>query len=356
MGCVSSTLSKEVDTKAKAVHDEIESQIKRDRESRKSVVQMLLLGAGESGKSTVLKQIKILHQGGFSDEERISFKEIIFANTILSAKAILQAMPTLLLPLHPDNEGHREYIMGLPTSIISPTLPKEIYEAITALTKDPGFQQAIVRNNEFQLNDSAPYYFEELPRMSTRDYMPIDQDILRSRVKTTGITEISFSIDPLTYKVFDVGGQRSERRKWIHCFEDLNAVVFMVALSEYDQVLREDSKVSRMAESVALFDSVCNSRWLANSSMILFLNKIDLLADKIDLKPLKLYVKDYSGREGYEAACGYFRKLFVSLNRSPNKPLYTHFTCATDTKQTKFVLAAMHDIITKAHLASVGLL
>jgi len=79
--------------------------------------------------------------------------------------------------------------------------------------------------------------------MGAKDYVPTDQDILRSRVKTTGITEITFPVQDLIYKVFDVGGQRSERRKWIHCFENLNAVVFMVSLSEYDQVLREDESV-----------------------------------------------------------------------------------------------------------------
>lgn len=81
--------------------------------------------------------------------------------------------------------------------------------------------------------------------MAAKDYIPTDQDILRSRVKTTGINEITFRVQGLSYKVFDVGGQRSERRKWIHCFENLNAVIFMVSLSEYDQVLREDESVVR---------------------------------------------------------------------------------------------------------------
>ena len=41
-------------------------------------------------------------------------------------------------------------------------------------------------------------------------------------------------------RLFDVGGQRSERKKWIHCFEDVTAIIFCVAMSEYDQVLHED--------------------------------------------------------------------------------------------------------------------
>lgn len=79
--------------------------------------------------------------------------------------------------------------------------------------------------------------------MSTPGYLPTDQDILRSRVKTTGIVESVFRVGEVTYRVFDVGGQRSERKKWIHCFDNVSALVFMVSLSEYDQTLYEDEKV-----------------------------------------------------------------------------------------------------------------
>jgi guanine nucleotide-binding protein G(i) subunit alpha len=82
--------------------------------------------------------------------------------------------------------------------------------------------------------------------MAQPNYLPNDQDILRSRVKTTGITETMFSVGELTYRLFDVGGQRSERKKWIHCFENVTALVFLVALSEYDQMLYEDESVNRM--------------------------------------------------------------------------------------------------------------
>jgi guanine nucleotide-binding protein G(i) subunit alpha len=82
--------------------------------------------------------------------------------------------------------------------------------------------------------------------MAQSGYLPNDQDILRSRVKTTGITETMFRVGDLTYRLFDVGGQRSERKKWIHCFENVTALVFLVALSEYDQMLYEDESVNRM--------------------------------------------------------------------------------------------------------------
>jgi hypothetical protein len=99
-------------------------------------------------------------------------------------------------------------------------------------------------------------------------------DVLRSRVKTTGITETTFQIGELKYRMFDVGGQRSERKKWIHCFENVTAIVFLVAISEYDQMLYEDESINRMQEALVLFDSICNSRWFVRTSIILFLNKV----------------------------------------------------------------------------------
>ena len=83
-------------------------------------------------------------------------------------------------------------------------------------------------------------FFADIDRLFTKDYIPNDQDVLRSRLRTTGITETIFELGSLTYRMFDVGGQRSERKKWIHCFENVHCLLFLVAISGYDQCLVED--------------------------------------------------------------------------------------------------------------------
>jgi guanine nucleotide-binding protein subunit alpha, other len=83
-------------------------------------------------------------------------------------------------------------------------------------------------------------FFQDIDRLFAKTYIPTDQDVLRSRLKTTGITETIFELGVLTYRMFDVGGQRSERKKWIHCFENVNCLMFLVAISGYDQCLVED--------------------------------------------------------------------------------------------------------------------
>jgi len=177
-------------------------------------------------------------------------------------------------------------------------------------------------------------YFDSIDRIAQSNYLPTDQDVLRSRVKTTGITETTFIIGDLTYRMFDVGGQRSERKKWIHCFENVTTILFLVAISEYDQLLLEDETVNRMQEALTLFDSICNSRWFVKTSIILFLNKIDRFREKLPVSPMRNYFPDYEGivllcfcaynlgADDYNAACDYILNRFVSLNQSEVKQVF----------------------------------
>ena len=59
--------------------------------------------------------------------------------------------------------------------------------------------------------------------------------------------------------VVDVAGQRSERKKWIHCFDDVKALIFVVSLAGYNQVLFEDASHNRMHEALNLFQQICNN-------------------------------------------------------------------------------------------------
>lgn len=240
---------------------------------------MLLLGAGESGKSTILKQMKLIHEGSYSDNERETYKEIIYSNTVQSMHVILDAMEMMGIDFaNPDMERQKLVVNDQPHQIEADFLSPEVAEAVATLWNDPGVRECFARSREFQLNDSAQYYFDSINRIGQRNYMPTDQDVLRSRVKTTGITETHFQIGDLTYRMFDVGGQRSERKKWIHCFESVTAIIFLVAISEYDQMLYEDESINRMQEALVLFDSICNSRWFIRTSIILFLNKVRAFA------------------------------------------------------------------------------
>ncbi|ORX84063.1 guanine nucleotide binding protein, alpha subunit [Basidiobolus meristosporus CBS 931.73] len=352
MGCCA---SQEVD--GKHTNDVIENQLKNDRITHKNDVKMLLLGAGESGKSTLIKQMKLIHEGSYSVDEREAYREVIFSNAAQSMRVILEAMEIMEISLENEKYStHVDIIMELPEQIEGESLASEITEAIKCLWADKGVQECFHRSREYQLNDSARYYFECIERIGQPNYIPNDQDVLRSRVKTTGMTETAFTMGEMTYRILDVGGQRSERKKWIHCFENVTAIVFMVAISEYDQNLIEDDTVNRMQEALTLFDSICNSRWFTKTSVLLFLNKIDLFREKLITSPMSDYFLDYDGGEDYDKACEFIANCFQSLNHISSKKIYTHFTCATDTQQIGFVMAAVNDIMIEDNLKQCGLL
>jgi guanine nucleotide-binding protein G(i) subunit alpha len=335
---------------------EIENNIKKDKAIAEKEIKMLLLGAGESGKSTILKQMTLIYGKPFTEAERASFKEIIFSNVVQSMRAILEAMSAMSIALAtPDNEASKTLIMNLPSQIEADDLPADVTSAIKKLWADAGVLSCFDRSREYQLNDSAKYYFDAMDRIGLAGYSPTEQDVLRSRVKTTGITETSFSVGDLTYRMFDVGGQRSERKKWIHCFENVTSIVFLAACSEYDQMLVEDETMNRMTETLNLFESICNSKWFVETSLILFLNKVDLFKQKIVKSHLGEYFPDYTGPNEFEPASEFLVEKFTSLNKNTEKQIYSHFTCATDTSQVKFVMAAVNDIIVRGNLKDAGL-
>lgn len=138
-------------------------------------------------------------------------------------------------------------------------------------------------------------YFDRIDKLVRPDFTPDEQDVLRSRAKTTGIIETEFDVDKTHFRMVDVGGQRSERKKWMHCFQDVTAVIFCVALSEYDLKLYEDDTTNRMQESLKLFKEICNNKWFTKTSMILFLNKKDLFEEKINRVDLAMCFPEYSG-------------------------------------------------------------
>ncbi|XP_016058220.1 PREDICTED: guanine nucleotide-binding protein G(t) subunit alpha-1 [Miniopterus natalensis] len=157
-------------------------------------------------------------------------------------------------------------------------------------------------------------------------------------------------------KMFDVGGQRSERKKWIHCFEGVTCIIFIAALSAYDMVLVEDDEVNRMHESLHLFNSICNHRYFATTSIVLFLNKKDVFSEKIKKAHLSICFPDYDGPNTYDDAGNYIKVQFLELNmRRDVKEIYSHMTCATDTQNVKFVFDAVTDIIIKENLKDCGL-
>lgn len=339
-------------------------------------LKVLLLGSGESGKSTIVKQMKILHKNGFSEAEAYEYKPFVYKNILDCVKSLLNAIidlqPELIAPqdVEPDLESEP---VGERSHILSYNDANEILDYELAVSTEEVFNPSIAQKiqalyqfpevktfmkvhlGDFYLIDSTNYFLSNIERIALPEYIPSQSDILRTRKKTSGIFDFRFSMGGLNIHMFDVGGQRSERKKWIHCFDNVTIIIFCVALSEYDQVLLEENTQNRLEESLTLFDSVVNSRWFSRTSVVLFLNKIDVFASKLPYSPLEKYFPDYNGGDNINKAVKYILWRFTQVNRS-GLNIYPHVTQATDTSNIQLVFAAVKETILENSLRDSGIL
>lgn len=288
---------------------EIERRIEQETKAEKHIQKLLLLGAGDSGKSTIFKQIKLLFQNGFDETELKGYIPVIHANVYQTIKILHDGSKELsqteadssMFVLSDENKEIGARLSEIGSMLDYPRLTKELARDIEALWRDSAIQETYSRGNELQVPDCAQYFMENLQRLSAEDYIPTKEDVLCARVRTTGVVEIQFS--PFgenkksgeVYRLFDVGGQRNERRKWIHLFDGVTAVIFCAAISEYDETLFEDDKRNRMVETRELFEWVLKQPCFEKTSFMLFLNKFDLFEKKVLNVPLNVcgWFKDY---------------------------------------------------------------
>jgi len=315
------------------------------------VIKLLLLGAGASGKSTLYKQMITLYGKGISEKEVAGYRPIIHSN-------VIHAMQTLCTQsvnyggVSPSLQAKANELLELKEDT---TLTPQIAHDIALLWDDNGIQKTFLSRRNFQLIDSATYFFERLQAISAPDYIPDPQDVLRSRAQTSGVMSSHVTISGKGFQLLDVGGQRAQRSRWIHYFEGVTSVMFVAAVSEYDQVVEEDDTTNRVVEALKLFDEICNSRWFTDTSMILFLNKRDLFAEKLPRVPVSTYFPEYKGDNSEEDAGRFFAGLFKDRNKNKGKKVYVHFTCATDRKVMQKIFDGFKDIIIRQNTADSGL-
>lgn len=300
--------------------------------------------------------MKIIHVSGYTNDELKGFVSVIHTNVYQSIKSMLGAMRDLNIKF---GSKEAENLGSLFDATFVEKLTPELGNAIKTLWADSGIKEVYKRRAEYQLPDSTDYYCSEIARICASGYLPTSQDVLRSRVQTTGIIETEFQVDSSKFILVDVGGQRSERKKWMYCFEDVTAVLFVVALSGFDLTLYEDGKTNRMQESLKLFHEICISKWFTKAAMILFLNKVDLFRQKLSEGiSLKSAFPDYTGENNFKDATDYIQDVFMDVcDPVTNKPkdIYPHLTCATDTENVKVVFDAVKDFLLHQAINQSGL-
>lgn len=358
--CMSTGGMVDISDDDKRRHREAEKYLKEAKAKMASQVKVLLLGSGDSGKSTVLKQMRLIHRVPFSPGEVETYRQLVFNNLTTGLNYVFEAMEDMELHLAEENLPHMELIQNARDIREQESFPMLYYEPLRDLWADSGVQQAYGRGNEAALPENLSYFFSSLDRLFDPSYHPTEQDIVQCRARTIGITETTFHLKDHEMLMVDVGGQKSERRKWIHCFQDVTSILFLVSLSGYDQCLVEDRDANQMQDAMTIWDSICHSQWFKQTSIILFLNKDDLFQKKIVNSEIKNFFPDYEGEAGdAKAGRDYFRRRFTRLahkaGRSKEREIYIHVTTATDTEMLRVVMAAVEDAVISKNIREIML-
>ncbi|KAJ3424386.1 guanine nucleotide-binding protein g(o) subunit alpha [Anaeramoeba flamelloides] len=298
--------------------------------------------------------MKIIHGEGFNNRERIAFRNIIYRNVISDIKVLIENYYKFHSePLQKQIETTIDEVSNLDFNI---KIDKEISEKILTIWKNEKIQQIFQNYEKFNIPESSEYFFNKISEIDIDNYLPSDEDILLCRVQTTGVNQIKFESKGYNFTLIDVGGQRNERRKWINHFENILSVLFVTSLSEYNQKLYEDESINRMHESILLFEQISNNQYFHKSPIILFLNKVDLFKRKIAKYPLTIAFPNYTGGNTFEEASQYIEKKIKKKRKKSKSSIYCHYTCATNTKNVKFVFDAIQDIILQQILPQMGIL
>lgn len=324
---------------------ELEEQIKQERKDANRKVKLLLLGTGDSGKSTFLKQMKIINKNGFTKSETDRYKRILRDNALRSIQVLCEQAERKEFKIPKKLQDAFQTVMN------ATELEAELVPLIQKLWKSNVIQEVYHVRNTFQIHGSADYYIKHVQRFVEESYEPSNEDILRARMRTSGIIETKFEEGGLEFTIVDVGGQRTERRKWLHCFDNVTSVIYLAALDEYDMKLEEDNGTNRMTESIKLFSEVTSSQWFKNTSVILFLNKDDLFREKLPRSPLSKLFPEYTDGDNYESALKFIESKYKD-NFGSADVLYTWVTCAIDTQNVERVFFSIRDTVFRRSLQS----
>lgn len=351
----------------------IDRMMKKDKDKETRKMKLLILGTGESGKSTFVKQLRNLYGRKYTEQEINDWIPRIYENVNNQILSLMAGAKSLGMTLNSEVVAPFEDPSFSPSTVIN----SELAEAVKAFWNDPQTQAVWDKRANYQILECIEYYVEHIDRIGKDDYVPTFPDVVQARVRTTGIVTEKFEIDNINFELYDVGGQRNERKKWINCFDNVTTVIFVAAINEYDQKLFEDSQTDRIEEALNVFEQTVNNPMFKDISFIIFFNKFDLFQEKLFQVPYRIgegenrrnvdfegpYAEDLKDPDDLkfkedciEAAALHTQQLFDNRadTRSGLGALRYHHTTATDEGNVDVVFKECKNQILRRNLNQGG--
>ena len=337
--------------------------LKRLEQKESKKMKLLLLGAGDSGKTTIFKQMRYLYGEGHRQEALFAMRKAIFRSLIEGSLMLGEKAGVLAQTKAITGDGAAALkLVDTYREDECMELPGPLAKAIYTLWQDAGFQSVWEQRSKFDITEGYGVFAakcKDWPDWGGPDWIPNRADFLLGRIRTTGVVEEIFPVGESKFHLVDVGGQRNERRKWIHCFEGVTAVLFVAASSEYDQVLYENRQKNRLVEALDLFETMTNSDWFKNTTMILFLNKADLFREKYVKRQVPLNISgnfpEAPNDFDFDSGMGWMKDMFIDRNENKGKIIWVHVTTALDENNIKVVIEAIKNTILQQALKGLSL-
>jgi len=340
---------------------DIDYQMSESEKREKRTLRLLLLGPGDSGKSTIVKIMKMIHNALDQQELHLASGQIqqavvTYMRVLCFQCRKLAEQADEKTDVRDDNEPLRRQILALRAPY---KLNHELASKISKLWADPAIKKTLELRSKFQIHDNVAYFLDQVADIAHPKYSPSFEDYIRFRSRSTGfVTEkLTSEIEKFGQYYLEfthVGGQRSERKKWMRIMVDqIDAVLYVVALSEYDLSCFEDDKTNRMHEALKLFEQLVGTNFFEGKSVIILLNKYDLFKEKIATVPITVAFDDYPEDKDphgiddvVQFIAGKFLQCFDKKQVKLTSPLHVHRTYAFDTDLvSKVFRAIMLDIV-----------
>eukprot|EP00485_Elphidium_margaritaceum_P011470 CAMPEP_0202693490 /NCGR_PEP_ID=MMETSP1385-20130828/7592_1 /ASSEMBLY_ACC=CAM_ASM_000861 /TAXON_ID=933848 /ORGANISM="Elphidium margaritaceum" /LENGTH=358 /DNA_ID=CAMNT_0049349171 /DNA_START=41 /DNA_END=1117 /DNA_ORIENTATION=- len=314
--------------------------------------KILFLGSGGSGKSTLFRQLKKMYGSGFTPQDKKSAASDIASFVIETMQLLIDDEKFGFDDLEDEDiKAAAKRIKSLAGTSQNLTLDTVTTASIKLLWQQPNVKALFNETSKLYLNGPCAHFFDSLDRISSPNYDPTDNDILMRRQPTVGVNEqiiLKPELDGVRFRTVDVGGQRNERKKWIHQFENFSAIVYVISLSAFDEPLFEYETVNSLHDAIDLFRDTINndSHWFNNSSLFLVFNKKDLFQRKIVHKSLLSCFADSYDEENYfeqlttdeqkvSENIEFIKQQFLNQMEDQTKQVVCYETCAYDEEQVK---------------------
>ncbi|CAB3397230.1 unnamed protein product [Caenorhabditis bovis] len=312
-----------------------------------TIIRLLLLGSAESGKTTLLEQVRLLYKQHFTESEIFHRRMFIYNNLFKAIRSLVIAMNDHGYQYDDPVNAGRAQVLLEETDNHYGLFNADLAEKIKSVWRDASVQKLYARRSAFNLNDSAAYFLSNLDVINRPEYVPSEKDLIMSYVPTVGVQNVIFTANNQTFQLFDIGGQRIDRRKWAIHYDGIDAIFFCIAISEYDQLMNEDMMTNRLDDALLLLEKISKEPLFEKTMIYVFMNEVDVFREKISEIPLENFQLDFKGGNAADAL-EFMEELVVKslANRDPS--LYKIYqSVAIDTKLMKDILESVFKDIKK---------